>query len=153
MVITSMNMYEFSEKTNREMGVLIDGNADKELFAQAVAEAYSILQSAEPVSLKKSERQTSPLIKQTTDGHAKLKYQKQLRGYCLRCEIRIDYNPERPYCPDCFASWYQYQNPHYKENVCHRCGEYDETSMFNPQDGNCYKLWKKEQKANPPLRM
>src|SRR5688572_30369139 len=36
MVITSMNMYEFSEKTNREMGVFIDRQKDKELFEKAV---------------------------------------------------------------------------------------------------------------------
>lgn len=32
MVITSMNMYEFSEINNREMGVLIDRATDKKLF-------------------------------------------------------------------------------------------------------------------------
>lgn len=35
MVITSMNMYQFSEKTNREMGVLIDANIDKTLFEKS----------------------------------------------------------------------------------------------------------------------
>jgi phosphatidylserine/phosphatidylglycerophosphate/cardiolipin synthase-like enzyme len=49
MVITSMNMYEFSEKTNREMGVLIDRVADKELFEKAVNEVKSILESSECV--------------------------------------------------------------------------------------------------------
>src|SRR5690349_1416504 len=37
MVITSMNMYEFSEKTNREMGVLIDKQADPQLYDKAFA--------------------------------------------------------------------------------------------------------------------
>ena len=146
MVITSMNMYEFSEKTNREMGVLIDRNIDKDLFEKAVAETLSILQSAEPVQLKKSERQTMPQIKPATNGFTKPKYQKQLRGYCIRCETRIDYNPDKPYCPDCFSVWAQFENPDYLENVCHRCGEYGETSMDKPQDKECYSLWKKEQK-------
>ena len=35
MVITSMNMYEFSEKNNREMGVLIDAVNDKLLYEKA----------------------------------------------------------------------------------------------------------------------
>jgi len=147
MVITSMNMYEFSEKTNREMGVLIDRNLDKELFDKAIAETLSILQSAEPITLRKSERQTTPLIKPTKDGAIKPKYQKQIRGYCIRCETRIEYNPVKPYCPDCFAIWAQFENPIYSENVCHRCGEYEETNMIRPQDGSCYKLWKKEQNA------
>lgn len=146
MVITSMNMYEFSEKTNREMGVLIDRIIDKELFDKAIDETRSILQSAEPIPLSKSERQTIMQVKSTASGQIKAKNQKQLRGYCIRCEARIDYKIEKPYCPDCFASWVQYENTDYKENVCHRCGEYDETSMNKPLDKNCYTLWKKEQK-------
>lgn len=146
MVITSMNMYEFSEKTNREMGVLIDRNTDKELFEKAVNETLSILQSAEPQPLKKSERQKIPEFKPTTNGQTKPKYKAQIRGYCIRCETRIEYNIEKPYCPDCFATWAQYENPEYSENVCHRCGEYEETCMNKPLDRDCYSLWKKEQK-------
>lgn len=148
MVITSMNMYEFSEKTNREMGVLIDRSIDKDLFDKAVAETRSIIQSAEPIPLKKTERQTTTQFKPVSNGLPKPKYQKQLRGYCIRCETRIDYNPEKPYCADCFATWAQFENPDYLENVCHRCGEYDETSMNRPQDRDCYQLWKKELKQN-----
>lgn len=147
MVITSMNMYEFSEKNNREMGVLIDRVIDKEVFDKAVAKIFSIMQSAEPVPLHKSPRQTITEVKPVTSGH-KQKFQKQIRGYCIRCETRIEYNAEKPYCPDCFAIWAQYENPDYIENVCHRCGEYDGTSMNKPQDSDCYKLWKKEQKQN-----
>lgn len=148
MVITSMNMYEFSEKTNREMGVLIDRRVDIELFDKAVNETLSILQSAEPQPLKKSERQTIPELKPITNGQTKAKYKTQIRGYCIRCETRIDYNIDKPYCPDCFATWAQYENPDYEENVCHRCGEYEETSMKKPLDKDCYSLWKKEQKQN-----
>ncbi|MBK7966676.1 MAG: phospholipase D family protein [Bacteroidetes bacterium] len=147
MVITSMNMYEFSEKNNREMGVLIDRHTDNLVFDKAVAETLSIIQSAEPVPLHKSSRQTISEVKPVTNG-LKQKFQKQIRGYCIRCEERIDYNADKPYCPDCYAIWVQYENPEYIENVCHRCGEYDETSMNKPQDSNCYKLWKKEQKQN-----
>lgn len=146
MVITSMNMYEFSEKTNREMGVLIDRNIDRDLFDKAVNETLSILQSAEPQPLKKSERQTLPEFKPTTNGQIKTKYKTQIRGYCIRCETRIDYDVDKPYCSDCFGTWAQYENPNYKENVCHRCGEYEETSMAKPLDKDCYSLWKKEQK-------
>lgn len=145
MVITSMNMYEFSEKTNREMGVLIDRNVDRELFDKAVNETSSILQSAEPQLLKKSERQTVSEFKPIAYGHTKAKYKAHIRGYCIRCETRIAYNIEKPYCTDCFATWVQYENPDYRENVCHRCGEYEETCMNKPLDRNCYSLWKNEQ--------
>lgn len=43
MIITSMNMYEFSEKNNREMGIALNLNEDRVLFLDAQNEAYSIL--------------------------------------------------------------------------------------------------------------
>jgi sugar-specific transcriptional regulator TrmB len=45
MVITSMNLYEFSEKHNREMGVLIKKNDDLAMFNDAVEEALSIVKT------------------------------------------------------------------------------------------------------------
>lgn len=42
MVISSMNLYEFSEKNNREMGVLIHKEEDSALFSDALEETISI---------------------------------------------------------------------------------------------------------------
>lgn len=136
MVITSINMYEFSEKNNREMGVLIDRNTDKDLFDKAVAETLSIIQSAEQTALRKTDRPIFVDKKQANNKQTN--YRKIIRGYCIRCETRIDYNPTRPYCGDCFSIWAQFENPDYQENVCHRCGEYEMTSMNKPQCYNCY---------------
>lgn len=136
MVITSMNMYEFSEKNNREMGVLIDRNTDKDLFDKAVVETLSIIQSSEQVPLHKTDRPIFINKKQTDNNQ--VKYKKVIRGYCIRCENRIDYNPTRPYCGNCFSTWVQFENPDYQENVCHRCGEYEMTSMNKPQCYSCY---------------
>jgi len=137
MVITSMNMYEFSEKNNREMGVLIDRTNDKELFDKAVNETLSIIKSSEQEELKKTNRSFNKEV--TTNSTAGQQvYQEVLRGYCIRCEERIDYNPSRPYCPECYSIWVQYENPFYEENVCHRCGEFESTSMEKPQCYTCY---------------
>jgi len=147
MVITSMNMYEFSEKNNREMGVLIDRNIDKELFDKAVNETLSILQSAEQQQLQKIERNINiqnkkePISKPTN-------YNKVIRGYCIRCQNRIDFDPNRPFCGDCYTIWIQFENPDYLENVCHRCGEFEPTSMNRPLDYKCYTQWQKELTKN-----
>lgn len=136
MVITSMNMYEFSEKTNREMGILIDRTLDKELFQKAMDETFSILKSSERVPLHKQERTAyaSPSKPQSNQT-----VKKPSRGYCIRCETRIDYNPDRPFCGSCFITWAQFENVDYPENVCHGCGEYEATSMIKPQCYSCYK--------------
>lgn len=147
MVITSMNMYEFSEKNNREMGVLIDSVVDKDLFNKAVTEALSILQASERDELKKKVRNVSSTTVSvgTFEGNSG-----NVRGYCLRCQSRIDYNPSKPYCNGCYASWSYFQNWDFPETVCHRCGEYGSTSIAKPQCSKCYNLFqnKKEESLN-----
>jgi hypothetical protein len=141
MVITSMNMYEFSEKNNREMGVLIGRSSDKELFDKAVNETHSIKQSAEKIPLQKSDRSSSP----EKDKSAKQSgYKKVARGYCIRCEERIDYDPQRPYCNSCYSIWAQFENPDYNESVCHKCGEFGDTTMNRPQCYSCYSAWQRQ---------
>lgn len=137
MVITSMNMYEFSEKNNREMGVLIDREKDKELFEKAASETISIIQSSEQIPLNKTNR-SSNKITSTQNDYKYAKIKKVIRGYCIRCEERIDYNPLKPYCSNCFSTWAQYENADYKENVCHKCGEYETTTMNKPECYDCY---------------
>jgi phosphatidylserine/phosphatidylglycerophosphate/cardiolipin synthase-like enzyme len=146
MVITSMNMYEFSEKNNREMGVLIDRSTDKELFDKAVNETLSIIQSSEQIALRKAARNFTQ--EKTVSSQKQTTYAKTVRGYCIRCEARIDYDPNRPYCSDCYSIWAQYENPDYQENVCHRCGEYEQSTMNRPQCYGCYT----ESQKNVPKR-
>lgn len=136
MVITSMNMYEFSEKNNREMGVLIEKNKDPEIYDKAIAETQSIIQSAEQIALNKSNR---PLyIENKKQPEPNQPKNKSKRGYCIRCQTRIDFDTYRPLCADCYSTWVQFANPDYKENVCHRCGEFEETSMNRPLCYDCY---------------
>jgi phosphatidylserine/phosphatidylglycerophosphate/cardiolipin synthase-like enzyme len=42
-IITSLNLYDFSEAKNQEMGVLFDRTSDPQLFAQAAEEAQRIV--------------------------------------------------------------------------------------------------------------
>lgn len=134
MVITSMNMYEFSEKHNREMGVYIQKSRDTALYNKAINETKSIISSAEPVELKKTNRSINkPESKKNNDYAVK----KDIRGYCLRCQTRIPFDPDKPYCLTCFSSWVQWANPDFKESVCHGCGEYGPTTMTDPLCDDC----------------
>jgi hypothetical protein len=47
MVITSMNLYEFSEKNNREMGIFITKADDKDIYQKSLREIDSILSISE----------------------------------------------------------------------------------------------------------
>lgn len=95
MVITSMNMYEFSEKNNREMGVHLSREVDKDLYEKARAEAQSVKQSSEEIELVKKNRAYNSLNKNI----------KSKRGYCIRCEDRIPFDPRRPLCDECYSIW------------------------------------------------
>lgn len=133
MVITSMNMYEFSEKTNREMGVLIDAEKDTTLFQKAVDETASIIKSSEIIILNKTERK----YYQEATSSGKKNIPKM--GYCIRCETRITFNTDKPYCSDCYMTWSQFENPFYEESVCHSCGEFYSSTMVKPICYGCYK--------------
>lgn len=65
MLITSMNLHEFSEKNNREMGVLIDKINDSGIFEEAELESSSIIKAA--ILEKKANLQNSTIIKSSTD--------------------------------------------------------------------------------------
>jgi phosphatidylserine/phosphatidylglycerophosphate/cardiolipin synthase-like enzyme len=143
MVITSMNMYEFSEKNNREMGVHIQREKDSEIYVKAINEAKSIISSSEPQELKKTKRALNKL----DDGkNSNFKSKKDIRGYCIRCQARIPFDPEKPYCPSCFSTWAHYQNIHFKETVCHGCGEYGPSTMSTPICEDCGKEYYKGKK-------
>lgn len=147
MVITSMNMYEFSEKTNREMGVLIQRDLDRELYDNAVKETDSILRSAEEVPLRKEARQSYNKWEDDNTIGTKTISKKIIRGYCIRCQERVEYQPEKPLCFDCYMVWQMYRNYDYIENVCHRCGEFETVSMGKPQCDNCLDELRKDKKS------
>jgi len=124
MVITSMNIYEASEK-NREMGILIRKEDDNKIFSDGVREAKSIVDSSTKDDLRKQkEGSYSTRAKQT--------------GYCIRCRIPIPYDLDRPYCRDCFSEWVVWENPDYEESYCHTCGKPTPTSMAKPECYSCY---------------
>lgn len=52
MIVTSMNLIHASEKSNWEMGFLLDRETDKELYNAALVECRLIKRSAEPIDLK-----------------------------------------------------------------------------------------------------
>lgn len=143
MVITSMNMYEFSEKNNREMGVHITKQNDSSLYGNATNEATSIIQSSEIIQLTKTNRQLKKENKSQASTKNKQTDKKPKRGYCIRCETRIPYDIEKPYCWECFSIWSQFENLEYEENVCHSCGEFGESKMLKPVCYSCYKKYEK----------
>jgi RNA polymerase-binding transcription factor DksA len=130
-IITSMNLHAYSEINNREMGILIDRVSDNKLYADARVEVVSIKMAS--TADKTEMRVPVEKIKQNT-----IKRNKH-QGHCIRCGKPITFNPDKPYCRDCFEIWAQFENPEYEEDFCHSCGELYPANMLKPLCRSCYK--------------
>lgn len=147
MVITSLNLYEFSMANNKEMGVLIDKNdpADIQLFDDAfkeVAYIHEVSQKFELIASKPTytKQIDSKSVKEKVGTISK----KGENGYCIRSGVAIPFNLEKPMSYDAFKSWSKYSDPDYAEKFCHFSGEPSngETSVNKPI---LKKNWKKAQ--------
>lgn len=135
-IITSMNLYQYSQQNNREMGIKIEKKENQDLYNEALAEARRLIQtSVEP----------QYIIKKKASEAVKVSGQKSSisnAGYCIRCGTQIKFNPERPLCDPCYQSWVKYGDPTYPEKKCHVCGKNTQTSYNKPICYDCYKKMK-----------
>lgn len=117
-IITSMNLYGYSEANNREMGIEIYKPENGELYANVLREMHSIRNAAEKYDICS---QTPPANTFSEESRS-FSTMKRL-GYCIRCGNRIPFDPRRPLCDNCFRVWADFGNEDYPENFCHRCGK------------------------------
>lgn len=153
MVIASMNLHEYSEQNNWEIGLLINKEEDNKLFDEALKEIEIIINSAKPIKSRSSaiEKFGKGIIKvgksvsdslmeddSRTQGRTRTASRTKHEGFCIRCRTSITYNPEKPLCPDCFSEWNIYKNPDYEEYCCHTCGRAYPTTIEKPLCDSCY---------------
>jgi len=139
LIITSMNLYDFSEKTNYEMGVLVQKEEDKAIYDLAVEEVEIIRRNSEeikrPSSLATMGKAFMGVVNDLVDDAAGT----PKKGFCIRCAQAIDYDTDRPLCPEHFAKWNVYKKPEYPEKYCHRCGKSNKVSKREPLCPACSK--------------
>ena len=126
-LLTSMNLYEFSQVHNHEMGILVSKAEDGELYEQIRREANRIERISETIQV------TVAPVEPDEDSQ---------QGFCIRCKATISANPEQPYCSRCFSSWNRYKNEAYAEKYCHLCGKEHETTKLKPVCRACYHKYK-----------
>ena len=97
MVISSMNLYEYSEQNNREMGIVIDKDEDAQIYEDTIKEIISIKNSSilekqrhkliiEKINVSKQDLITEILnekYKETWNFHLPLIFQKLKESYNL----------------------------------------------------------------------
>jgi phosphatidylserine/phosphatidylglycerophosphate/cardiolipin synthase-like enzyme len=143
-IITSMNLYEFSQANNNEMGIYISREQDSELYESVCQEAKRLLTISTEirVTVQKVDNSAKEVSKKETEqiqnnGSKKI-------GYCIRTGTQIPFNIEKPMCYDAWKKWNEYGDVNYSEKYCHFSGEPSngETSYAKPI---LKKNWKKAQ--------
>ncbi len=150
-IITSMNLYEFSQQNNNEMGIYISKAEEPKLYNDILEESQRLLtiskeirvtvQMVSPSNQDKTEKkkvETKPSNSKSTG--------KQM-GYCIRTGVEIPFNIEKPFSYDAFKKWNEFGDPNYPEKFCHFSGEPSngETSANKPI---LKKNWKKAQEVH-----
>jgi hypothetical protein len=146
-LITSMNLYEFSQQNNNEMGLYVSREEDPQLYDDINKESKRLFRISEELKvtvekIPRKENTTSNTSKKATKNTTKTA--DKTTGFCIRCNDEIKLNPMVPYCKKCFTSWNKYKNEDYAEKHCHICGKSTKSSIVKPTCYDCYKANKKK---------
>ncbi len=132
-IVTSMNLYDFSQVNNYEMGIYIRKDEDPSLYEEIYQEVSRLIRASGDeitvtVSKAPSKRVQHPKSTQADNG------------YCIRCHTEIKLNPMVPYCRKCFTSWNK--NDEFEEKFCHICGKQNKSAKIKPGCYDCYTEYK-----------
>lgn len=141
LLVGSMNLSEASAVKNFELGVYFTGEEYQKIIKKVKEEAKEIIEDSKKFNPIINEQPKSSFSRRTftpiinnhkTDS-------KKHKGACIRCHQEIKYNPEKPFCSDCFFEWAEWENEYYIENFCHCCGQKNDSISFaKPECYSCY---------------
>jgi phosphatidylserine/phosphatidylglycerophosphate/cardiolipin synthase-like enzyme len=126
-IITSMNLYEFSQQNNNEMGIHISKSLDPDLYNSTLEEAERLLYISENVKSTICSISTNVKLKsENKEISVKIKPSKKesfTPGFCIRTGAVIPFDIFKPLSYEAFKSWNQHANIDYPEKYCHFSGE------------------------------
>jgi len=143
-IITSMNLYEFSQVNNNEMGIYITKADDPDLFNATLQEAQRLLEISDEirVTVERVQPNKHESMKLTPEPPKT----KKPSGFCIRTGNSITFNIEKPVSYEAFIAGGKTTKPDAPEKFCHFSGEPSngETSINRPI---LKKNWKKAQEV------
>ncbi|MEZ5671695.1 MAG: phospholipase D family protein [Thiotrichaceae bacterium] len=137
-LITSMNLYEFSEVNNNEMGIYVVKQEDGQLYHDIYVEVQRLLRISDELQIS-VEKVTSKTEVEEAVPHAATVVE---TAYCISCKAEIKRNLRAPYCIKCYKEWTKIQNAAQTEKYCHACGREHGTSLAKPVCYTCFKQLK-----------
>jgi phosphatidylserine/phosphatidylglycerophosphate/cardiolipin synthase-like enzyme len=144
-IITSMNLYEFSQQNNNEMGIHFTKSQDADLYNSTFDEVQRLLTISEEirVTVKKVTSDTPPKTdKKNLEVKSSNKSADKLTGYCIRTGVQIPFDIEKPLSYEAFKKWNEYGDADYPEKYCHFSGE-DSNGQTSVSKPILSKNWKK----------
>lgn len=149
-LVTSMNLYEFSQVNNNEMGVHISKLQDPDLYAAVWEEAQRLLTISNEIRV--TVQQVSPGHSPANGAQANVpkRSTEKHRGFCIRTGVEIPFNINKPLSAEAYKIWSKHKNRDYAEKYCHFWGEQSdgETSVNRPI---LKKNWAKAKEQFGPL--
>lgn len=151
-LLSSMNLYDYSQNHNIEFGILtkstllgtLTGNiigdaVDKDAFEyfHHVIDNSTLLFQRVPYyedrvfglskkytySVTEKDELTGNYNKPKAPKKIEFKKQGSKPGYCIRTGVKIPFNRKRPFSESAFISWNRHKNEDYPEKYCHYSGE------------------------------
>ena len=146
-LLTSMNLYEFSQVNNNEMGLLISRDEEPELYKDILEESMRLIRTSEEIRVTVARVKEAETSKQRSGAKKSIEKaqpsaEKPKSGVCIRCGDEIDADPTKPYCLPHYRSWNRFKNEEYEEEHCHLCGKEHSATMLKPACYPCYKKYK-----------
>jgi len=147
-IITSMNLYEYSQLNNTELGMKITTESDPKLYEQINETVKKIVRNSpefqfEIKKVDKSKVPTQESEKKGKNISIKAEATNKESGHCIRCNTKMELNPNKPLCSKCYPIWAKYSDETYPEKYCHVCGKESKQSVEKPVCYSCYqKLYK-----------
>jgi len=121
-IITSMNLYDYSMKSNEEIGFYTE---DKELLDKLNGYVKELLPNCGEFHVPWKSSDSKP----------------ERMGICIRCgenEVPFQIFVSPSLCDECFTIWKKYgENPEYPENYCLGCRKKHKTSVKRPLCKDC----------------
>ena len=130
-IVTSMNLYEFSQVNNREMGIHVTKEQDPDLYSDIHDEAMALLRGSDEIRVTVSE------VKKASDNRKA--NSTPIEGFCIRCHAQVKLNPKVPYCKDCYNKWKKKSDESELESYCHICGQPNKSTIIKPTCYKCYR--------------
>lgn len=134
-LLTSMNLYQFSQEHNDEMGILVSKVDDAEIYGAIYRQAKRWLSSADEV--ESAEPRKAKSTSATAPPRSRPAVAIPEEGFCIRGKEVIPFNPSRPYCDRHYAIWKRYEDSDYEEKHCHLCGKDVKSTMSKPVGLEC----------------